>query len=171
MKPHLKWILPLAAVLIVAVGAVSAWTVGWLQFPLGNRKFPGIGKVKSAEVITRYSASQNRYRSFRLKNLSQRWTIVDVLSDLNRSANTITPDTDTPELSNGGLTEPVLRIEFNDQSSLNITYTPSSKTRNQVLISDTATGDTDSLVTSKALVRILDRNWDRTGGKMKTTIH
>lgn len=133
-------------------------------------KFPGIDKVKSATLVTRHTALKSKYYYFDLNNEEQKNIIIKVIHSLNSGSSSISVDNEPLELSNGGQLHPYLKIVFNNDKFINISYTFASKPLNKITIDGSYIGKRKLSEDSEEMIKFLDSNWDEKGCNMESEI-
>lgn len=135
-----------------------------------ENKFPGINEVKSASLVVRHTALNSKYYYFDLNNEEQKNMIIKVIDSLNSRNSSISVDNEPPEISNGGQLHPYLKIVFNNDTFINISYTFASKPLNKITIEGSYIGKKKLSEESEEMIRFLDSNWDENGCNIKSEI-
>lgn len=135
-----------------------------------ENEFPGINEVKSASLVIRHTALNSKYYYFDLNNEEQKNVIIKVIDSLNSGSSSISVDNDPPEMSAGGQLHPYLKIVFNNDKFVNISYTFASKPLNKITIEGSYIGKRKLSEESEEMIKFLDSNWDEKGYNMKSEI-
>lgn len=135
-----------------------------------ENEFPGIDEVKSASMVTRHTALKSKYYYFDLNNDEQKNMIIKVIDSLNSGSSSISVDNEPPEMSNGGQLHPYLKIVFNNDTFINISYTFASKPLNKITIEGSYIGKRKLSEESEEMIKFLNNNWDENGCNMKSEI-
>lgn len=131
-------------------------------------KFASVNEVKTATIVTRYTARENNYYYFNLSDAEQKDMIAEVINWLNLNNKSISINKEKDEISNGGLLHPYLIIEFSNNTIVRLYYSNNSKLLGKIILDSGGFVYTENC---PQLIQFLDYDWDKIGNNMRKNIH